>query len=94
MTDNKQLQQVNQATWDMVDAFREANRTLADSVMAIQDHNLKFAQNTFLSWMELLTHQTESVQHVQQQGEPQIQKLASIDADLHGLPPGSIYPLA
>jgi hypothetical protein len=75
MTDNKQFQQVNQAIWDMVNSFREANRTLADSVMAIHDHNLRFAQNTFLSWMELLTHQTESVQHVQQQGGPQIQKL-------------------
>ena len=65
MTDNKQLQQVQEATWDLVDSFREANRTLADSVMAMQDHNLRFAQNAFLSWMELLTHQTESVQHFQ-----------------------------
>ena len=74
MTDNKQLQQVNQNTWDLVDSFREANRTIADSVMTMQDHNLRFAQNTFLSWMELLTHQTESVQHVQQQWRPQIPK--------------------
>ncbi len=74
MTDNKQFQQVQEATWDMVDSFREANRTIADSVMTMQDHNLRFAQNTFLSWMELLTHQTESVQHVQQQWGPQIQK--------------------
>ena len=74
MTDNKQLQQVNQNTWDLVNSFREANRTIADSVMTMQDHNLRFAQNTFLSWMELLTHQTESVQQFQQQWRPQIQK--------------------
>ena len=36
MTDNKQFQQVSQATWDMVNSFREANRTIADSVMAMQ----------------------------------------------------------
>jgi hypothetical protein len=74
MTNNKQLQQVNDASWDMVNSLRETNRTLADSVMTLQDHNLKFAQNTFLSWMELLTHQTESVQRLQQQWRPQIQK--------------------
>jgi hypothetical protein len=74
MTDNTQLQHVQEATWDLVDSLREANRTLVDSVMAIQDHNLRFAQNTCLSWMELLTHQREGVQHVQQQWEPQISK--------------------
>jgi hypothetical protein len=75
MTDNTQLQHVQEATWDLVDAFREANRTLADSIVAIQDHNLRFAQNTFLSWMELLTQRRESVQHVQQQQwGPQIPK--------------------
>ena len=60
MTDNKQFQQVNQATWDMVDSFREANRTLADSIMAIQDHNLRFIQDLFLSWIEVLTPQIQS----------------------------------
>jgi hypothetical protein len=68
MTDSKQLQPVQEVTWDMVDSFREANRTLADSVMVMQDHNLRLTQGLFLSWMELLTHQRESVQHVQQQG--------------------------
>jgi hypothetical protein len=74
MTDNKQFQQVQEATLNMVDSLHEANRTLADSVMTMQDHNLRFAQNTFLSWMELLTHQTESVQQFQQQWGPQIQQ--------------------
>ncbi len=74
MTGNKQFQQVQDVTWDMVHSLREANRTIADSVVTIQDHNLRFAQNTFLSWMELLTQQTESVQHVQQQWRPQIRQ--------------------
>ncbi len=74
MTGNKQFQQVQDVTWDMVDSFREANQTIADSVMTIQDHNLRFAQSTFLSWMELLTQQTESIQHVQQQWGPQIRQ--------------------
>ena len=74
MADNKQLQQVQEATWDMVDAFRATNQVMAESLVTLQDLNLRFAQNTFLSWMELLTYQTESVQHVQQQLGPQIQK--------------------
>ena len=60
MTDNKQFQQVNQATWDLVDSLRETNRTLADSVMTMQDHNLRLTQDLFLSWIEVLTLQTQS----------------------------------
>ena len=60
MTDNKQLQQVQEATWDMVDALREAYQTLADSVMTMQDHNLRFAQDLFLTWIEVLTPQAQS----------------------------------
>jgi hypothetical protein len=67
MTEHDQLQQVNKATGDIVNFSRETQQTIADSVMTIQDRNLRFAQNTFLSWMELLTHQAESVQHLQQQ---------------------------
>ncbi len=74
MIDNMQFQQVQETTWDMVDSLREINQIIANSVMTIQDHHLRFAQNTFLSWMELLTHQTESIQHLQQQWGPQIQK--------------------
>jgi hypothetical protein len=64
MTNNKQFQQVQEATWDMVDFLREANRTIADSVMAIQDHNLRFTQDLFLSWIEVLTPQIQSTPHL------------------------------
>jgi len=73
MADNKQLQQVHNASWNVIDSFRETSQTVADSLVAIQDHNLKFAQNIFLSWMDLLTQQTESIQHFQQQWGKQIQ---------------------
>jgi hypothetical protein len=74
MTDNTQLQQVRNASWDLVNSLRETNQTIADSFMTIQDHNLNFTQGLFSSWMELLTQQTESVQHVQQQWGSQIRK--------------------
>ena len=75
MTDNKQLQQVHEASWKVVDSFRETSQTIADSLVAIQDHNLKFAQNIFLSSMGLLTQQTESMEHLQQQwGQPPYQQ--------------------
>jgi hypothetical protein len=74
MTDNKQFQQVQETSWDEVKSLREINRTITDSVMTMQNHNLKFTQGLFLSWMELLTQQTESVQHLQHQWRPQIPK--------------------
>ena len=74
MADNNQLQQVHEASWKVVDSFRETSQTVTDSLVTIQDHNLKFAQNIFLSWIDLLTQQTESMQHLQQEWEQQTQK--------------------
>jgi len=90
MTDNKQLQQVHEASWEVIDTIRETSQTVADSLVTIQDRNLKFAQNIFLSWMELLTGQTESMQHLQQQWGQQVrtqrdafQKLASTSTQIY-----------
>ena len=70
MTDNKQFQQVQEATWDMVNSFREAYQTLVDSVMTMQVHNLRFAQDLFLSWIEVLTPQTQSTPRLPSWGHP------------------------
>ncbi len=72
MTDNKRLKQVNEASWEVVDTIRETNQNVANTLVTIQDNNLKLAQNIFLSWMELFTGQTESLQHLQQQWEVQV----------------------
>ncbi len=74
MADNKQLLQIRKGTWDVVKSLCEMNQAAAESLVTLQERNLRFAQNTFLSWMELLTFQTESVQQVQQQWEQQIQE--------------------
>ncbi len=75
MADNKQLQQqVQEASWDVVDALRESTQAMANTMVSIQDHNLKLTQNIFLSWTQLLTQQMESMQHLQQQWEQQTRK--------------------
>ena len=74
MADNKQLQKVQDASWDVVNSFRETSQNVADSLVTIQDYNLKFVQNIFLSWMDLLTQQTESMQRLQQQWGEQTRK--------------------
>jgi hypothetical protein len=90
MTENKQLQQVHEASWEAIDTIRETSQMVADSLVTIQDRNLKFAQNIFLSWMELFTGQTESIQHLQQQWEQQVrtqrdafQKLTSTSTQIY-----------
>jgi hypothetical protein len=65
MADNKQLQQVHKASWNVIDTLHETSQMVADSLVTLQDHNLKFAQNIFLSWMDLFTQQTETVHHLQ-----------------------------
>ncbi len=67
MTDNQQFQHVQEVSWDVVSSLNEASQTLANSLVTMQERNLKFAQHIFLSWTELLTQQTKSIQEVQQQ---------------------------
>jgi|SRR5689334_15045324 hypothetical protein len=74
MTDNTQFQQVQEASWDVVNSYRETSQAFADRILAIQELNLRFAQNIFLSWMELLTQQTESTGTMGQQWGQQTQK--------------------
>ena len=75
MTDNKQLQQqVQEASWGVVDSLHETTQEVANSLVSLQDHNLRFAQNVFLSWTDLLRQQTESMQHLQEQWIKQTQK--------------------
>ena len=62
MADSKQLQQVQDTSWDLVNSFRETSQTMADTLVALQDRNLKFMQSTYLSWMDLLTQQTRKQQ--------------------------------
>ena len=91
MADNKQLQQqVQEASWSVVDSLRETTQEVANSLVGLQDHNLRLAQNIFLSWTDLLRHQTESMQHLQQQwvqqtGKQQeaFQKLASASMQVY-----------
>jgi len=90
MADNKQFQQVHDASWKVIDTIRETNQSVANSLVTIQDQNLKLAQNIFLSWMELFSGQAESIQHLQQQWDQQagarreaFQKLASTSTQIY-----------
>lgn len=57
MIDQHQSQQVPTVTEDTADPLRKTSQTVADSIMAIQELNVKLAQSLFLSWVELLTPQ-------------------------------------
>ena len=64
MVDNKQYQQVHGSSWDLVNSVNEASQSFANNLVVMQENTLKFAQNVYLSWMELLTQQSESVQRL------------------------------
>ena len=88
--DNNQLQQVREATGTVVTSLHDTNQAVVEALTAIQDRNLQFAQNTFINWMELLTRQIESTQHLQQQWEQHVrrqqdafQKLASSSMQIY-----------
>jgi len=70
MPENK----VNGATRDLVTSFREVNQAVAESIGAIQEHNLKYAQGFLINGMEVLKSQVESTQILTQEVGQQIQK--------------------
>ena len=74
MTDNKQFNQVNEVTRDLVNSFGETSQTFVNSFVTLQEHNLRWTQNLWLNWMEFLTQQAESVRSLTQQWGQQTQK--------------------
>jgi hypothetical protein len=77
VTEHSQLQQVHKATGEMVTSLRETSQTIVDSILILQESNLKLARSLlstwFGSWMELLTPQTRSTPRLQPWEQP-IQK--------------------
>jgi hypothetical protein len=56
MTDTR----IHQASWDIVDSLHETNQAVADHFVAVQDHNLKFAQQLFLTGTEVIESQVKN----------------------------------
>src|SRR5436309_3116272 len=80
MADTKQFQQVQDASWNLVNSYRETSQTLVDSLITLQDRNLKLAQSIFLNWMELLMQPWGQQTREQQEA---FQKLASTQTQLY-----------
>jgi len=82
MTDNKQFNQVNEVTRDLVNSFGETSQTFVNSFVTLQKRNLRWTQNLWLNWMELLTQQAESVRSLTQQWGQQTQKQLEVSQRL------------
>jgi len=70
MADNR----INAASWDLVNSFHEANQTVANTLVAVQDRNMRFAQSIFLSGVEVLENQIENTRNLTQEWGQQVQK--------------------
>ncbi|HLI09574.1 MAG TPA: hypothetical protein VKV40_23630 [Ktedonobacteraceae bacterium] len=86
MADNR----ITEASWDLINSWRETNQLAANSMVAIQDFDLKFAQNIFLNGVEVLERQEEIMsnltQGLQQQGLRQqsaFEKLVNATMDMY-----------
>jgi hypothetical protein len=75
MAENQQLQQIQESSWEAVSTLRETNRTTAETLQAMQDRNLRFAQSVLVNSAELLTQQAESIQRLQQQWIQELPRL-------------------
>jgi hypothetical protein len=60
----KYKDEVSEATEELSESVREANRAIVDSVVAAQERNVKFAQSIFEDEVELFKSYTESTRTV------------------------------
>jgi guanyl-specific ribonuclease Sa len=58
----------------LVDAFRETNQAIAETIVAAQERNIQFAQSTLVSAMEIFKNHMESTRALMQELEQQAQK--------------------
>lgn len=70
MADKKE----SEITSNLVETFQETNRKIAETIVAAQERNIKFAQSTFTSAMEVLKHHMESTRSLMKEFEQQAQK--------------------
>src|SRR2546425_345338 len=69
----KYKDKVNEAAWNLSKSVRESNQAIADSVVAAQELNMKFAQSIFENGVELLKSHAENTRAMMEEfvGEPE-----------------------
>jgi hypothetical protein len=65
---------LNDAAKHMIESLREANQAVAESVIAAQERNVKFAQSIFTSGVEVLKSHAEGTQALLQELDQQTKK--------------------
>ena len=60
-------EKVSEAAWNLTVAVREANQAIADSVVAAQERNVRFAQATFEDGVETLKNHAEETRDLMQE---------------------------
>ena len=73
--DENQKQNINQASEQLADSAQQSFQMRADRTVALQESNLKLAQNFFQNWIEQLNNQAQgthqALQNVRDQGQRQ-----------------------
>ncbi len=69
----KYQDKVNEAAWNLSQSVRETNQAIADSAVAAQERNMKFAQGIFENGVELLKSHAEDTRAMMEEfvGEPE-----------------------
>lgn len=70
----KAEKKVNDVASSLVDSLQETNRAIVESIVAAQERNIKFAQSTFSSAMEVLRSHMESTRALMKEFEQQARK--------------------
>lgn len=67
-------EKITEATPKVLDSVRDTNRILVESMLAVQEHNMKFVQSTFSNVLDAIKNQAETTRALANEMEQQMQK--------------------
>src|ERR687889_688207 len=83
--DEKQKQNITQASEQLTDSAQQSFRMLADRTVALQESNLKLTQNFFQNWIEQVNNQAqgtrEATQNLAEQGQRQREAFETLNQE-------------
>jgi len=67
-------QKVNDATWNLTASVRDTNKAFTDTLVNVQDRNMRFAQGLYENGLSILNSNTESTKQLIQTWQEQTRR--------------------
>jgi O-methyltransferase involved in polyketide biosynthesis len=90
-------QKINDASWALTASVRDTSQSIADTLVGMQEHNMRYAQSVYdngmevlnISWMVVVRTCIFDELILQLLEQEEVETVLSLGADLHALAPAA-----